>query len=169
MTNDDEAAFLKAIRATPDDDTVRLVYADWLQEHDQEARAEYIRQEVANPKELVREVGGPFFYRRGFAEAIECDANLWVAVADTILDQPYVCLREVRLTTMPVMDVVRACRQRVWRRDPRLGQHVLSSWVTEWPGISFILPPEPPRPLDEFAAYVEEMRADILQAFALPG
>jgi uncharacterized protein (TIGR02996 family) len=30
----DEAAFLAAIRAAPDDDAPRLVYADWLDEHD---------------------------------------------------------------------------------------------------------------------------------------
>jgi len=29
----DEAAFLAAIRATPKDDSLRLVYADWLDEH----------------------------------------------------------------------------------------------------------------------------------------
>ncbi|VTT96402.1 Uncharacterized protein OS=Cystobacter violaceus Cb vi76 GN=Q664_31220 PE=4 SV=1 [Gemmataceae bacterium] len=38
----DEAAFLKAIRENPRDDTVRLAYADWLDERD-DPRAEYIR------------------------------------------------------------------------------------------------------------------------------
>src|SRR5215211_3965646 len=37
----DEAAFLAAIRANPDDDAPRLVYADWLEE-----QAEYIRREI---------------------------------------------------------------------------------------------------------------------------
>lgn len=41
----DESALLKAILAAPDDDTVRLVYADWLEEHGQPERAEYIRIE----------------------------------------------------------------------------------------------------------------------------
>ena len=36
-------AFLKAILADPDDDTPRLVYADWLTEHGEESRAEFIR------------------------------------------------------------------------------------------------------------------------------
>lgn len=35
------------ILANPDDDTLRLVYADWLQEHDQDWRAEFIRAQVA--------------------------------------------------------------------------------------------------------------------------
>ncbi|WP_439625976.1 TIGR02996 domain-containing protein [Gemmata sp.] len=39
----DEAGFLAAICAAPDDDTPRLVYADWLQERGDEARAEFIR------------------------------------------------------------------------------------------------------------------------------
>jgi len=39
----DEAALLAAIRANPDEDTPRLVYADWLQEHDNASRAEFIR------------------------------------------------------------------------------------------------------------------------------
>jgi uncharacterized protein (TIGR02996 family) len=46
MTNSDEQAFLKAILAAPDDDTPRLVFADWLDERgegDDAARAALIR------------------------------------------------------------------------------------------------------------------------------
>ncbi len=39
----DELSFLDAIRAQPEDDAVRLVFADWLEEHGQQARAEFIR------------------------------------------------------------------------------------------------------------------------------
>jgi uncharacterized protein (TIGR02996 family) len=42
----DERAFLAKIVAHPDDDLPRLVYADWLEEHGQPARAEFIRTEV---------------------------------------------------------------------------------------------------------------------------
>jgi uncharacterized protein (TIGR02996 family) len=44
--------FLQAIRAAPDDDGPRLVYADWLDEHGDPARAEFIRVqcEVARAK-----------------------------------------------------------------------------------------------------------------------
>jgi uncharacterized protein (TIGR02996 family) len=41
MTHDE--AFLQAIRDEPDSDAPRLIYADWLEEHGQEARAEFIR------------------------------------------------------------------------------------------------------------------------------
>jgi uncharacterized protein (TIGR02996 family) len=43
----DRAAFLAAITAAPDDDLPRLVYADWLDEHDEPARAEFIRFQCA--------------------------------------------------------------------------------------------------------------------------
>ena len=39
----DEAAFLRTIIDAPDDDGPRLVYADWLEEHGETARAEFIR------------------------------------------------------------------------------------------------------------------------------
>lgn len=40
------AAFLDAIRAEPDDMAHRLVFADWLDEHGDEPRAEFIRLQV---------------------------------------------------------------------------------------------------------------------------
>jgi uncharacterized protein (TIGR02996 family) len=43
----DERALLEAIRAEPEDDAGRLVYADWLEEHGQDERAELIRVQVA--------------------------------------------------------------------------------------------------------------------------
>lgn len=46
----DEAALLAAICAEPDDDTARLVAADWYQENDQGDRAEFIRTQIAVEK-----------------------------------------------------------------------------------------------------------------------
>jgi uncharacterized protein (TIGR02996 family) len=40
-------AFLRAINAQPDDDTPRLVFADWLDENGDPARAEFIRVQIA--------------------------------------------------------------------------------------------------------------------------
>jgi uncharacterized protein (TIGR02996 family) len=54
-------ALLRAVCENPDDDTPRLVFADWLQENGEEARAEFIRVQVAlaggtqDPKLEVRE------------------------------------------------------------------------------------------------------------------
>jgi uncharacterized protein (TIGR02996 family) len=39
----DADGFLLSIAAVPEDDTPRLVYADWLEEHGESARAEFIR------------------------------------------------------------------------------------------------------------------------------
>src|SRR5437867_4475006 len=39
-------AFLQAILDAPDDDTPRLVYADWLDEHGDSPRAEFIRVQI---------------------------------------------------------------------------------------------------------------------------
>ncbi|WP_371388991.1 TIGR02996 domain-containing protein, partial [Salmonella sp. M9-2] len=86
MTPDD--AFLQSIIENPDDDGPRLVYADFLEEHGQPARAALIRvqcqlaegdhpelleQEAALLKKFGREWAGPLLglvkkwsYRRGF-------------------------------------------------------------------------------------------------------
>jgi uncharacterized protein (TIGR02996 family) len=41
------AAFFEAIRADPGDDVARLVFADWLDEHGEPGRAEFIRLQIA--------------------------------------------------------------------------------------------------------------------------
>ena len=66
----DEAAFLEVLKANPADDTARLVYADWLDEHDEPAKAEYLRLvarlplvgddvDVSSPKRRERTRSGP--------------------------------------------------------------------------------------------------------------
>ena len=42
----DERALLAAIWAEPHDDTARLVYADWVDEHDRPDRAAFIRLQI---------------------------------------------------------------------------------------------------------------------------
>jgi len=42
----EEEALVRAVCETPDDDTPRLVYADWLDENDKPERAEFIRKQV---------------------------------------------------------------------------------------------------------------------------
>lgn len=44
MTN--ENAFLRAIARSPDDDTLRLVYSDWLEENGRPRRAEFVRVQI---------------------------------------------------------------------------------------------------------------------------
>src|SRR3954462_654652 len=59
-----DKAFLKALVAHPDDDVTRLVYADWLDEQGDPARAEYHRADSTL-------AGLPEPAREGAAEA-EC-------------------------------------------------------------------------------------------------
>lgn len=49
MTDDDGVALRRAVLENPLDDTVRLVYADWLEEHDDPDRAHMIRAQVNKP------------------------------------------------------------------------------------------------------------------------
>src|SRR5437763_4914099 len=42
----EESAFLRTIVERPDDDAPRLVYADWLEEHGNTPRAEFIRVQI---------------------------------------------------------------------------------------------------------------------------
>jgi uncharacterized protein (TIGR02996 family) len=52
--SDEERAFWRAINTNTDDDTMWLVYADWLQEHDDEQAASLIRVGVANHQKHLR-------------------------------------------------------------------------------------------------------------------
>jgi uncharacterized protein (TIGR02996 family) len=57
----DHAGFLEAIGDEPDDDTPRLIYADWLEEHGEPERAEFIRLQcraASLPKRLARAACG---------------------------------------------------------------------------------------------------------------
>lgn len=49
-----EQAFLETIFEQPEDDGPRLVYADWLEEHGQTARAELIRVQIELPRATPR-------------------------------------------------------------------------------------------------------------------
>jgi uncharacterized protein (TIGR02996 family) len=55
----DQTALLRAICENPDDDTVRLAYADWLEEHDDPTRADFIRTQI----EFARTSPGDPLYR----------------------------------------------------------------------------------------------------------
>lgn len=93
----DRAALEAGIVARPDDDTARLVFADWLEEHDEPLRAEFVRLQIewerterfsapwlaligrmsalikADPRELDAEPVSrlaPLPFRRGFTEAV---------------------------------------------------------------------------------------------------
>jgi uncharacterized protein (TIGR02996 family) len=55
----DELALIDAIHADPRDDTVRLVWADWLEEHDEPDCAEFIRLQCRESEMIVAPWGKP--------------------------------------------------------------------------------------------------------------
>ena len=78
----DEETFLSAILAQPDDDTVRLVYADWLAEHGDPDRGEFIRVEVelarTPPDTIAAERRRSVLYGRR-AELLKRHKAAWLA------------------------------------------------------------------------------------------
>ncbi len=82
MTNRIEAerqGFLAAIRESPEDETHRLVYADWLQDHDEDAEAEFIRAHI--------EVTRPGVKSNGSELLRLCDARIAKIVAESGLPE----------------------------------------------------------------------------------
>ncbi|CAN5449383.1 hypothetical protein BH11PLA2_BH11PLA2_28330 [soil metagenome] len=96
--------FLNAILAAPDDDTPRLVYADWLEEQGDAERAEFIRTQIEfarSPRpeleqradELLHKhrerwiipgISGVQTFHRGFVDSLRMAAADFVAHADRI-------------------------------------------------------------------------------------
>lgn len=73
----DGNALLAAILAYPDEDTPRLMYADWLQENDQPDRAEFIRVQI----ELARMGVAPW---TGDIAALDQQVRLLIEREDAI-------------------------------------------------------------------------------------
>ena len=67
---DEERAFLRRICETPEEDAVRLVYADWLDENGQPERAEFIRVQC----EIER---SPSFAAPGVCPLRRREGELW--------------------------------------------------------------------------------------------
>jgi uncharacterized protein (TIGR02996 family) len=109
----ERAAFYAAICASPEDDTARLVFADWLDEHGESARAEFIRLgcqhaqldeddpqwwplkhrlealEEKHTEEWEQELP-PWArkgvsFRRGFVDGIVTSATLWIKRSEKLL------------------------------------------------------------------------------------
>lgn len=119
----DRHAILTAIRETPDDDTPRLVFADWLEEHGEPERAELIRAQIERARiggwkrpvslaladialESIRchvKDGKVWLLpaSRGICELVPIAWNLWREHGDLIWERelPW----RVRLTTRPTL------------------------------------------------------------------
>ena len=111
MTRTHESAFLEAILADPDDDSPRLIYADWLDERGDADRAEFIRVQCAlhrapadDPRrpawhdrqrrllaehqaEWLGSLRGLFYlwaFRRGFLEEVTLKAQTFLDTAGSL-------------------------------------------------------------------------------------
>src|SRR5260221_631255 len=73
----DDATFLAAILAAPDDDGPRLVYADWLEEHGDTERSEFIRVQIELAHTPVEE-GRAGILRRREAELLRQHRDDWL-------------------------------------------------------------------------------------------
>jgi uncharacterized protein (TIGR02996 family) len=73
----DEAALLRAIGGHPDEDTPRLMYADWLDEHGRAERAEYIRVQIARQRKLATGEDDALLYNRE-VELFRAHAAQWL-------------------------------------------------------------------------------------------
>lgn len=147
----DRLAFVKAIAACPEDDTLRLVYADWLQERGEDDRAEVIRARIAYNNEVIqtgkRYNDNRYFERTGMAQywfwsrifpqkyeglngsldrgmlkLIRCPWDWWAHNGDRLTDTEWVPL--VRLTTAP--ELRRSTKQRY---DPALRAQIITEKV----------------------------------------
>jgi uncharacterized protein (TIGR02996 family) len=131
----DEAALLAAIAARPDDDTPRLVYADWLDDHGDADRAEFIRLQCElaqggpdDPAAAERAdelenrhrtrswfagvptaLGMRWEFRRGFPERLEADAKTFLNRFNQLAVVPW--LRDLCLTRVGFAEARRFVRR----------------------------------------------------------
>jgi uncharacterized protein (TIGR02996 family) len=142
----DKAALLAAILAHPDEDTPRLMYADWLDEHGQPERAEFIRIQCAPDADEAAEeraaeleernrarwlAGLPQFpgarweFRRGFPEYLDVPAELMLERYEAFARVPWLRFLTLHdLSCSPLRDFV----SRAWGRwvELELQEHPLA-------------------------------------------
>jgi uncharacterized protein (TIGR02996 family) len=73
----EQEALLRAVAAEPDDDTVRLVYADWLADHGQPERGEFIRLQCEHARSI--RAGRPFAGQEREEELLSRFGDFWQA------------------------------------------------------------------------------------------
>jgi uncharacterized protein (TIGR02996 family) len=111
-----QESLFQAILNDPDDNDLRLVYADWLEDHGDSSRAEFIRVQIALAQlppedsgrpaleererrllsahrdewlpQPLRDAGGEPSFRRGFVDHLRIDAPVFLARADALFQWP---------------------------------------------------------------------------------
>jgi uncharacterized protein (TIGR02996 family) len=120
-----EEGLLTDIRDNPEDDTTRLIYADWLDEHGQPARADFIRAQVEGApgaQAILDEHEGawtsalrPFVVRwrfvRGLIDEVELEAAQFAEHADDVLRAAPTAALCVRVDGWQGVRALVACKQ----------------------------------------------------------
>jgi uncharacterized protein (TIGR02996 family) len=65
MGHPDEDRFIRGIATSPEDEVLRLVYSDWLEENGHDARSTYLRAEVGHFRTPPKARGEPDWVRAG--------------------------------------------------------------------------------------------------------
>lgn len=98
----EQFGLLQGIIENPKDDAPRLIYADWLEDHGQDAYAAYIRDRVRNPAlatDYVQECTAALHWcepddpirlveskwRRGFPYFVRCPMDVWMEIAGELM------------------------------------------------------------------------------------
>jgi uncharacterized protein (TIGR02996 family) len=145
----DRDALMAAVVDRPEDDTPRLVLADWYDDHQEHDRAAFIRRGVNEGYECSF-VGGhdslgwwagthewgertTFTIRRGMIDEVECEAATWLRLADAIT-----AAHPVRRVTLTTLDVGLLLGGSLLRQ--KVGG--VNEWQCDrWPSITFTFPP----------------------------
>jgi uncharacterized protein (TIGR02996 family) len=123
LTHPEAATFLRAVRAAPADDTTRLVFADWLDEHGAPDFARWVRTQCLAPdsddeaaqwqdrwadefRAAFAGLHAPPRYespesmgvRRGFVETAVCATAEWGEHGPALVRHPLAVVRDVRLS-----------------------------------------------------------------------
>lgn len=180
----DGEALLAAIRADPEDDTIRLAFADWLEERGDTETAAYIRSEIAAYRAGRTEIQWDRVQMwgsvRGLPHVLRVGNQVWIDRAVEFLDSPEWVGREVWLATLPEVILTAERPDKgyvayyVVGLDPPHYYHEghdpvspvavgLAAYAKKWPGVRFrvgVQPPtEPgsPRPRRPIALAIEQI------------
>lgn len=168
----DGEALLAAVRADPEDDTARLVFADWMEEHGAADTAAYIRSEIAAYRagrtEIQWDRVGMWGSVRGLPHVLRVSNHVWLESAARFLDLADWVGREVWLTTPPMTRLSGECPDRgyVWyfvagvgpANDLQFQENGfdtlsarfaagLAAYAKEWPGVTFKIENSPGPPI----------------------
>src|ERR1043165_9690638 len=83
-----EEGLIADIREHPDDDSLRMIYADWLDEHEQQPRAEFIRLQLEDARRATGDPARADLQQRAQAILAENEA-VWVGPLRSLVRSYY--------------------------------------------------------------------------------